>query len=337
MPNPGTPHNVPTAVDCAVRKLAYDYGRHLLPERGSFGTLFEALQLQFCNLSTPATMDAYIAPHLATPDAATTFYVDANAALGARADGSQARPFPTLGAAVSAAANKQNATVLVRGGTYHLSAPLQITTAHSGLTIQNYEGEKVTVSGGVAFTLPRRAWSPFKQSLRWETTKNVNNVLAQVPVPGHDAEGIKYLGVQPSSEACAALATKSAGKYTAWTYHSSAFLGPFAKHCCAPFHFERATCCRCCLPLTVAPSNRGGADGRTDGAWAPVPAEHIDSGVLIKQNVWVADVAHLPALDEQRVPGLRINGKRAIRAKYPNGDPEQSGSFLKGASQGTRL
>ena len=65
--------------------------------------------------------------------------------------------------------------------------------------------------------------------------------------------------------------------------------------------------------------------------WAPRSQDKVDSGLYRNQNTWVADVSSA-GLSE--MPGLRKDGQRAIRAKYPNGDPEQSGSFLRGANQG---
>ena len=56
--------------------------------------------------------------------------------------------------------------VAVRGGVYELAAPVEIGAAHSGITIENYNGEHATVSGGVAFTVPKAAWSPYKQKIR---------------------------------------------------------------------------------------------------------------------------------------------------------------------------
>ena len=49
--------------------------------------------------------------------------------------------------------------------------------------------------------------------------------------------------------------------------------------------------------------------------------------------MWVASLADVEGLDDG-MPGLRVDGARAIRAKYPNGDPEASGGFLRGANQG---
>ena len=39
------------------------------------------------------------------------------------------------------------ATVLLRTGSYHIDQTIELGTEHSGLTIQNYEGELVTVRG----------------------------------------------------------------------------------------------------------------------------------------------------------------------------------------------
>ena len=45
MTNGGTPPGVPPTFDCKARAAAWEYGKYLLPERGDFRTLFEALQL----------------------------------------------------------------------------------------------------------------------------------------------------------------------------------------------------------------------------------------------------------------------------------------------------
>ena len=44
----GTPAGVPPDSDCAIRNLAYEYGKKLMPERGDFKSLFDALQLEVC-------------------------------------------------------------------------------------------------------------------------------------------------------------------------------------------------------------------------------------------------------------------------------------------------
>ena len=207
MPNSGTPANVPEDVDCAIRALAWEYGKSLLPERGDFRTLFDAMQLSFCNLSTPAQMDEYRPPLLPTPTTGRLIYASANEGSDDAGDGSRAKPFATIAHAVAVATagdGTRNATVLLRRGVYAIDAPIELTVAHNGLTIQNFEGEFVEVSGGVPFQLAARDWTPFKQSIRWETVAEVNNVFGQVP-PGRDGDGIVYLGTKSSPAECEAV------------------------------------------------------------------------------------------------------------------------------------
>ena len=66
---------MPDEYDCAFRKAAYEYGIKLRPDRGSFRTLFEALQLQWCNMTTPSEMDHYTPPKYATPTTGTVVFV----------------------------------------------------------------------------------------------------------------------------------------------------------------------------------------------------------------------------------------------------------------------
>ena len=54
MVNSGTPPFVPPSADCALRKLAWEYGQHLKPDKHSFATLFDALQLDACHVPRPS-------------------------------------------------------------------------------------------------------------------------------------------------------------------------------------------------------------------------------------------------------------------------------------------
>ena len=57
-----------------------------------------------------------------------------------------------------------------RGGTYELSESLLLTDKHAGLTLQNYDGENVTISGGVSFSISKDAWTAEAvYPPRWET------------------------------------------------------------------------------------------------------------------------------------------------------------------------
>ena len=117
------------------------------------------------------------------------------------------------------------------------------------------------------------------------------------------------LEAEAKTEADSILAVAKAdaaghGPFHSFTFHTPAFGGEFAGQCF----------------------------GRTDRAWSPTAQPKVDSGRLVVQNTWVASVDGIKALDGvKEFVGLRVDGRRAIRAKYPNGDPEQSGHFLRGA------
>ena len=143
--NPGTPGGIPPSYDCKARQHAWEFGKATLPQRGEFKTLYDALQLQACGVATPQHEDTWTPPTYTTPTSGV-IYADATAASSGT--GSEAAPFQTLSAAVAAAAGKAGSTIVLRAGTYH-TEQIQLGTAHSGLTIQNYEGEEAVVSGAV--------------------------------------------------------------------------------------------------------------------------------------------------------------------------------------------
>jgi len=299
---PGTPGGVPPAFDCAVRKLAYEYGQKLKPDRGGFRTLFEALQLQFCNMTTPATYDKFVPPKLVTP-AGITIYVSPD---GKDSNfGTKDSPFATIQRAVQATAWKGEATILLRAGRHFIDKTVDIGSEHSGLTIQNFEGEDAEVTGALSFSLSKSAWHPYKQTAGYDQQTSMNNVYGAAHSKA-DTDTVKYLGTFDDLQSCIAalVADKDKkGPFKTYTYHTKDFSTDFAGQCF----------------------------GRTDQVWAPTKEANVISGFSVHSNVWRADVKSLGLTE---MPGLRLNGQRAIRAKYPNGDPEQSGHYLQGANAG---
>jgi pectin methylesterase-like acyl-CoA thioesterase len=97
-----------------------------------------------------SNIQRYVPPNYPTPSEGKTIYVNASAAAGG--DGSEGTPFSTLEAAVQAVAGAgagaSTTTIVMREGTYYTGG-IVLTHVHSGLTIQNYEGEDVAVSGAV--------------------------------------------------------------------------------------------------------------------------------------------------------------------------------------------
>ena len=106
----------------------------------------------------PTTEDRYTAPNFPTPTTGVVIY--ANAAAAAGGDGSAAKPFSSLEAAVAAAARaaSKNTTIVLRAGTYYTRG-IVLSHLHSGLTIQNYQGEDVAVSGAVPVPASKAKWA----------------------------------------------------------------------------------------------------------------------------------------------------------------------------------
>jgi hypothetical protein len=157
----GSRAGLPAGYDCEVRKHAYEFAVATLPQRGTFKTAFDALQLQACGEPVPSTQDKFVPPRFSpSPTSKKTFYVDSNA-TDQSGDGSLLKPFATLEEAVDSAARETcvaDVTIELRAGTYR-TAGIVLTHAHSGLTIQNYQGEAAIVSGAVTVPSPKDRWT----------------------------------------------------------------------------------------------------------------------------------------------------------------------------------
>jgi len=295
----GTPAGITPSFDCAARKAAYEFGSALLPTRGSFKSLFEALQLKACGMETPADEDKYKPPSYQSPGTETFVAPDGDDSN----DGTIAKPLKTIAAATRKLAGKTDAIITLRAGVHYTPETVELGVEHSGLTIQNYAGEEAVVSGAVPLTIPATAWKPYAVgSGKWVVASGQNNVFGRASLTA-DTGAVKRLGTVETADACQAAAT--AAGHAGFTYHMEAFGGDFAKHCFG----------------TVS----------VGFTWAPTPEANVVSGYVDSRNTYVADVS-AAALGE--VPGLRRNGKRSIRAKFPNGDPTENGNWLTGESQG---
>ena len=101
--------------------------------------------------------DHWLPPRVEIPETDGVIHVDSVQGSDATGDGSRAKPFASIAKAVSIV-HTANTTVLLHAGTYYTSQ-IKLETHHSGLTIQNFQGDYVTVSGGVPLTIARSAWN----------------------------------------------------------------------------------------------------------------------------------------------------------------------------------
>jgi hypothetical protein len=190
MVNSGTPKGVPASFDCAIRSLAWDYGKHLLPAQGTFQTLYDALQLHACNASmveeapqvqpgrapskafaaapVPLELTIHVAPGIST---SSSSFSSSYSIGDDRNAGTADKPMATLAAAVQrlrervavmqAPGDGKTAVVprsiLLRQGTHFLVRTIELGPMDAGLLITNAPGEQAVVSGGVKL---QTAWKP---------------------------------------------------------------------------------------------------------------------------------------------------------------------------------
>jgi hypothetical protein len=178
----GKPSGVPKAFDCAVRQLAYDYARQVRPDKESFVTAFDALQLDTCNVSRPSQKTWCAPPWGITVDATTPEYFVSAERGDDAASGTIETPFATPHRGLNAcrAAKSSSCMVTLRRGTYYLDSPLLIGPDNSGLTLRSYTGERAELSGGVPLT--GLQWKPANATGRAGTA-------AVFAAPFHSSKG----------------------------------------------------------------------------------------------------------------------------------------------------
>jgi len=158
--SPPLPKGLPAHTDCAVRKLAYEYGLKQL-SLDALPALHDALELPARCGTAPIAERAprHTAPSFAV-DAATKLYVD-YAAGSDSAAGTFAAPLKTVQKAVAVARGKPKpAAIVLRGGTHYATETVRLGAADSGLTLVNYAGETAWLSG--AHPLMKLEWKPDK-------------------------------------------------------------------------------------------------------------------------------------------------------------------------------
>lgn len=316
------------AFDCPMRALALEYVAQLQPFRppAAFQALAQVLQsapeiAPNCTVSADAAIAAAAAArggaapsrfrYAPLPTDGVTFYADAVNGDDANA-GTITAPFQTIARALAAtraarAAAPSRATIVLRQGTFYqpvagAAGALVLTPADSGLSIQAFPGEEVWVSGATPVTTAQ--WAPWKvvpgnSTPVWRSAANQNAVYGQVPSPA-----VVYNGTYDAWDACQAACQANytgGGPCTVWTWHDATVPAPYTLAC----YF------------------------RTDGVYAPVAEADHYSGYRTMEptpNVWVANVSALPGFSSAiGAPGMRSDGARLIRARYPDSDPEVDG------------
>eukprot|EP01047_Picozoa_sp_COSAG01_P017810 COSAG01_NODE_951_length_12498_cov_30.544018_6_plen_809_part_00 len=155
MVNSGTPRGVPADADCAVRELAYAFGKSLKPGRGGFRTLYDALQLGACGVPVPTARPEWVPPSSSQTalSHSSTLYVapvGASSAANEPPTGSAERPFQSVADAVERSRSMTKPVdILLRQGTHAVASTVELGPDDSGIRIANCPGEAAELSGAV--------------------------------------------------------------------------------------------------------------------------------------------------------------------------------------------
>ncbi|KAJ1456469.1 hypothetical protein M885DRAFT_564118 [Pelagophyceae sp. CCMP2097] len=205
--NSGTPAGAPFDVDCAVRKTAWEFGKAKLPNRGGFKTLFDALQLQVCGVAAKMEDDVFKALEHEAKGKVIFVATDGSNENA----GTLEKPLLSIEAALDSVSKRRKEgergefTISLRGGVYEVDG-IRITRVHSNVTVQNYKGEAATISGGVAFQIPKKDWRPFLQEkMAWRRYAGESNVFGLIQ-PQTSSPGFEYVGNFKAVEGCASKA-----------------------------------------------------------------------------------------------------------------------------------
>ena len=176
--------------------------------------------------------------------------------------------------------------IVLRQGTYYLTDTITLGPEDSRLVITGYSDEIATVSGGKEYKFD---WVKVVDEMG-PVMPGVNAIYGAVSMGGESNGVVWFYGKVDNATDCQIACTKNSTCF-AFTWHDST-TGSLANDC----YF------------------------RIDGLWTPQPQSGHYSGK--KMRLYAAD---LSSQDPVAFNTLFINGRRSIRARYPDGNPETMG------------
>ncbi|XP_065179510.1 uncharacterized protein LOC135809986 [Sycon ciliatum] len=300
-----------TTFDCPMRQQMLQYAHKLQPWRSThaFQQIADALngakEAQHCNVSLPDELlskDGYHngdghprnIPFVPTPESGSQYYVDTVHGIDTNSGTAPNQAFKTIQKAVEVSRGssvERPVTVLLLAGTYYMSdEALSLGSADNNLSFQNYQGAEVWLSGARLITPEWKAYN-VSPGVQWDVVTNLNAFFGEAP-----SKNLVNNGTYSTWELCEAACQKNGSCNTfIWCAQHPGYVN------------------QCWF--------------RFDHQWALHADKNIVSGhKVFGPNVYVAD---LSGLGIASIKGLRVNGSRAIRARFPNANPEEGfGSTL---------
>jgi len=213
--------------DCEMKKLAFAFGKQLIPRAGDFSSLYYALDLNDCNATLVSGSNEDQSSASSTESAA----IQAGAIFVHPTEGSdhfvgdEISPLRTIQAAlVIAAVVSPTPAIVLREGTHFIQSTLVIGPEHSGLHLMGFPGESASISGGIA--LNDLQWKPYKVNPSpspspkpfqgWVLEENVNFVYGSKL----DDPNFPLLGTFDNVSACQSSCEQHSGCH-AFTWHDT--------------------------------------------------------------------------------------------------------------------
>ena len=180
--------------------------------------------------------------------------------------------------------------ISLRAGTYYLDDTINLTSEDSNLVICGDGHENTFVSGGKNYTLDWKTYMKKMGKLERDTDL-MNGLFDETETSNNQA---RFVGKTTTVQDCQRACEKDATCF-AFTWYDDSF-GDLSNGC----YF------------------------RADGLWTPTHMKGAISGRRL--NIVVAD---LSAQGPTRFTSLFFGRRRAVRARYPDGNPETMGLYTK--------
>ena len=208
-------------------------------------------------------------------------------------NGAESLPVKSINKALlllrSSPANQPKAMYL-KGATYYLESTIELAAVDSGLTISRWGDDEVVLSGG---RLYNTSWTEYKNEMR-PIQRGLDGMADLHLEPGASQKEALFYGKLLTVEECSIACLRNAQCNGFTYYDASSYTHPFM----------------CYL--------------RLDGQWNPVYDSSGSSFSSRKVNIMVADLSDQLPND---FTSLFINNRRAVRARYPDGNPETTGLY----------
>lgn len=305
-----------TSLDCPLRQIGLDYAVSLQPFRSAAAfheiadALNGAIEAANCSVAPKLLAETSSASRVgwaelpAAGSGVTLVYADPTKGSDTSGDGSKAKPFATiqrsLKAVWSARSQLQSGrprhlsrapyTIVLRAGTFYLGSTINLDSASSFVSFNAYPGEEVYISG--AAPIKGVEWTPVKPPARAAYEIKQGCLAAQFDAaPAGVYSAGKATSMCDAMAACAGFVINAKTKVV--NFKTEVFWAPAGSS-----------------------KTHGGSTDCTGDNIGAVYIKNFGYSRGVAPSLFVADISGLKL--GVNIEGLRVNGQRMIRARYPN-------------------